>query len=311
MSRLLRSHLNQRVGRRLAGSRGGLLELASDPSTPADEENADAHRDARGVRRDARQGEAGGLRLPGHQRQLLADAQRRARRASPTPAATASSRSPPAARSTSPARPSRTWSPARSRSRRTPPRSRRSYPVNIALHTDHCPKDKLDGFVRPLLDDLDRAGEERPGPAVPVAHVGRVGRTARGEPADRPGAARAGGRREDRPRDRGRRGRRRGGRRRGRLGEQALQHHRGRAGHRRGARHRREGPLHDRADLRQRARRLQARQRQAAPGDPQEGAGGGRREARPRRPAPSRSTWSSTAAPARRRRRSPPRVATA
>ena len=26
-----------------------------------------------------------------------------------------------------------------------------SYPVNIALHTDHCPKDKLDGFVRPLL----------------------------------------------------------------------------------------------------------------------------------------------------------------
>src|SRR5699024_6293131 len=26
------------------------------------------------------------------------------------------------------------------------------YPVNIALHTDHCPKDKLDGFVRPLLD---------------------------------------------------------------------------------------------------------------------------------------------------------------
>ncbi|WP_299054285.1 class II fructose-bisphosphate aldolase [uncultured Nocardioides sp.] len=28
----------------------------------------------------------------------------------------------------------------------------RAYPVNIALHTDHCPKDKLDGFVRPLLD---------------------------------------------------------------------------------------------------------------------------------------------------------------
>jgi fructose-bisphosphate aldolase class II len=25
------------------------------------------------------------------------------------------------------------------------------YPVNIALHTDHCPKDKLDGLVRPLL----------------------------------------------------------------------------------------------------------------------------------------------------------------
>src|SRR6202789_1044310 len=25
------------------------------------------------------------------------------------------------------------------------------YPVNIALHTDHCPKDKLDGFMRPLV----------------------------------------------------------------------------------------------------------------------------------------------------------------
>src|SRR3954452_16685914 len=27
----------------------------------------------------------------------------------------------------------------------------KSYPVNIALHTDHCPKDKLDTFVRPLI----------------------------------------------------------------------------------------------------------------------------------------------------------------
>ena len=25
------------------------------------------------------------------------------------------------------------------------------YPVNIALHTDHCPPDKLDGYVRPLV----------------------------------------------------------------------------------------------------------------------------------------------------------------
>jgi fructose-bisphosphate aldolase class II len=28
----------------------------------------------------------------------------------------------------------------------------RKYPVNVALHTDHCPKNKLDGFVRPLLE---------------------------------------------------------------------------------------------------------------------------------------------------------------
>ncbi|NLE17385.1 MAG: class II fructose-bisphosphate aldolase, partial [Propioniciclava sp.] len=26
------------------------------------------------------------------------------------------------------------------------------YPVNIAIHTDHCPKDKLDTYVRPLLE---------------------------------------------------------------------------------------------------------------------------------------------------------------
>ena len=27
----------------------------------------------------------------------------------------------------------------------------KKYPINVALHTDHCPKDKLDGFVRPLI----------------------------------------------------------------------------------------------------------------------------------------------------------------
>ena len=26
------------------------------------------------------------------------------------------------------------------------------YPANIALHTDHCPADRVDGFIRPLLD---------------------------------------------------------------------------------------------------------------------------------------------------------------
>ena len=36
------------------------------------------------------------------------------------------------------------------------------YPVNIALHTDHCPKDKLDTYVRPLIaisrERVDRGG---------------------------------------------------------------------------------------------------------------------------------------------------------
>ena len=53
-----------------------------------------------------------------------------------------------------------------------------NFPVNIALHTDHCPKEKLDGFVRPLLKiSAERVGRgENPlfqshmwdGSAVPV-----------------------------------------------------------------------------------------------------------------------------------------------
>jgi fructose-bisphosphate aldolase, class II len=37
------------------------------------------------------------------------------------------------------------------------------YPVQIALHTDHCPKDKLDSYVRPLMaisQDRVNAGQE-------------------------------------------------------------------------------------------------------------------------------------------------------
>jgi fructose-bisphosphate aldolase class II len=37
------------------------------------------------------------------------------------------------------------------------------YPVNVALHTDHCPKDKLDGFMRPLVaisSERIKRGEE-------------------------------------------------------------------------------------------------------------------------------------------------------
>ncbi|WP_328341443.1 class II fructose-bisphosphate aldolase [Micromonospora sp. NBC_00421] len=55
----------------------------------------------------------------------------------------------------------------------------KKYPVNVALHTDHCPKDKLDGFVRPLMaisQERVRNGQEPlfqshmwDGSAVPVA----------------------------------------------------------------------------------------------------------------------------------------------
>src|SRR4051795_5903445 len=35
----------------------------------------------------------------------------------------------------------------------------KNYPIHVALHTDHCPQDKLDGFVRPLLEiSAERVG---------------------------------------------------------------------------------------------------------------------------------------------------------
>src|SRR5262249_53515962 len=53
------------------------------------------------------------------------------------------------------------------------------YPVHVALHTDHCPKDKLDGFMRPLValsQERVAAGRQPPfgphmwdGSAVPLA----------------------------------------------------------------------------------------------------------------------------------------------
>lgn len=60
----------------------------------------------------------------------------------------------------------------------------KKYPVHIALHTDHCPKDKLDAFVRPLLAmSTDRVARgEQPlfqshmwdGSAVPLAENMRI-----------------------------------------------------------------------------------------------------------------------------------------
>ena len=60
------------------------------------------------------------------------------------------------------------------------------YPVHVALHTDHCPKDKLDGYMRPLVAISQGAGRARPGAAVPVAHVGRLGGAAGREPRRSP-----------------------------------------------------------------------------------------------------------------------------
>ena len=64
------------------------------------------------------------------------------------------------------------------------------YPITVALHTDHCPKDKLDTYVRPLLAISQKRVADGQQPAVPVAHVGRLGGADRREPDDRQGAAR-------------------------------------------------------------------------------------------------------------------------
>ena len=88
------------------------------------------------------------------------------------------------------------------------------YPVNVALHTDHCPKDKLDGYVRPLIalsQDRVDAGQEPlfqshmwDGSAIDLDENLR----------DRRGAPREVRRGQDRARGGDRRRRRRGGRRR-------------------------------------------------------------------------------------------------
>jgi fructose-bisphosphate aldolase, class II len=39
----------------------------------------------------------------------------------------------------------------------------KNYPINVALHTDHCPPDKLDGFMRPLLElEVERVKSGKP-----------------------------------------------------------------------------------------------------------------------------------------------------
>ena len=49
----------------------------------------------------------------------------------------------------------------------------KKYDVNIALHTDHCPQDKLEGFVLPLL-----ASPRRPWPAARTPSSSRTCGTA-------------------------------------------------------------------------------------------------------------------------------------
>ena len=70
---------------------------------------------------------------------------------SPRPRATASSRSPGAAPSSPPGQPVKDMVAGAVALAEFAHVVAKKYPVNIALHTDHCPIDKLDGFMRPLL----------------------------------------------------------------------------------------------------------------------------------------------------------------
>lgn len=54
-------------------------------------------------------------------------------------------------------------------------RTAREYPVNIALQTDHCPPEKLDYFVRPLLD-ASRRRADRGKPPLFAGHMFDGGR---------------------------------------------------------------------------------------------------------------------------------------
>ena len=172
-----------------------------------------------------------------------------------------------------------------------------------------------EGQARRLRPPADRAVQgprgRRPGAAVPVAHVGRLGDRADREPGDR---RRSSSRSAPRPRSCS-------------SWRSASSAARRTASPTRSTRSStpptatscataealglgREGRLPAGRHLRQRARRLQAGQRQAAPGDPQAGSGR-RRQASSALARTSRSTWSSTAAPARRWRRSARRSPTA
>ncbi|CAA9349606.1 MAG: Fructose-bisphosphate aldolase class II, partial [uncultured Frankineae bacterium] len=242
-----------------------------------------ADRHSRGLRRDARPREGGTLRLPGDQRHELADADS-------GPAGLRRG----AVRRHRPGLHRRRGVPVRQHgqghgARRRGPRGVRP-PRRQGLRRDHraahrpLPQGQARRLHAPAHRDQPGAGGRRSRAAVPVPHVGRVGGRARGEPVDRPGAARAVREGPHRHGARDRRRRRRGGRRRERHQREALHDTRGRPAHRRAHRHGGQGPLHAGGDVRQRARRLQARQRQAQAVDPGRHPEGGRREDRHRAP---------------------------
>ena len=291
---------------RLVSTPRHLARLGGEPDVTSKEHHA--HRNPGAVRRDARHRQGEGLRLPGVQRLLLADAQRGAagahrgglRRHHPGHHR----------RRRLLRRPHRQGPRhGRARVRALRPRGREVVPDHGRAAHRPLPEERARRLRLPAHRRLRGGGQGGSQPDLPVAHVGRLGRAARREPRDRQADPPPHEGDQRHPRGRDRRRRRRGGRRQPRHQRAPLHDPRRRDRDGRGARPRRAGPLHGRPHLRQRARRLRARQREAQARAPQGDPG------RPRRPstapARSRSTSSSTAARARPTRRSPRRSPTA
>ena len=141
------------------------------------------------------------------------------------------------------------------------------YSVTVALHTDHCPAENLDDWVRPLIADSKNVAA-----AAWTRCINRTCGTGPRSLSTKTCASRedcwSRRRSEHAPRDRGRRDRRRGGRRVPRDQRTAVLHRRRCARHRRGTGDRGARSVPDRADLRQRARGLQPGFGPSAPGDP-------------------------------------------
>ena len=153
------------------------------------------------------------------------------------------------------------------------------YPIHVALHTDHCTADKLDTFVLPLVEETERrraAGR----PNLFSSHMFDGSTLPLDANLDIAARLRERFRKNDLDsRNRGRRGGRRGGRPpRGRGG--APLHDPGGHAESGAPTGRWRGSVPARRDVRQRARRLQAGQREARAVDPARLPGGRRRRAR-------------------------------
>jgi fructose-bisphosphate aldolase class II len=154
------------------------------------------------------------------------------------------------------------------------------YPVNIAMHTDHCPKDKLDTFVRPCWRSPPSASRPARTPcSSPTCGTARPCRWRRTSQIAEELLALTSANKQILEIEVGVVGGEEDGVA-NEINEKLYTTIEDGLAHRRGPRPGREGPLHHGPHLRQRARRVQAGRRQAAPRRPQGDPGRRRRQVR-------------------------------